>query len=377
MAEKEVQIKPVTPAGFLKAEWFPILGIATAAIFLTIGATWVKDLSNPLWATFQFIWIFGAMLGLSFAVVRHADALAAILGEPYGTLILTLSVIAIEVVVISAVMLTGESNPSLARDSMFAVLMIVLNGMLGVTLLLGGLKHKEQSYNVKGATTYLTLIIALAGIGLILPRFTYTTPGGYITDLMSIFLIVSTVLLYGIFLVMQTTRHSSFFKPVEGEAMEEEEDHGTIHPPLYHAVMLLLSMVPIVLLSKKLAVIVDHGITILGAPAALAGILVAALVLAPEMLAACKSALANNLQRTVNISLGSALATIGLTIPSILGLSAILGKHIELGLEPWAVALLSITLLVTVVNMSGRRTNVLVGAVHLVLLLTYVVLIFE
>lgn len=371
---------PLTPARFARREWKTLAGIATAIVFWTFGYPWVSDLSSPVWAGFLFVWIFGGMLGLSFAVVHHADALAEILGEPYGTLILTLSVIGIEVVVIAAVMLTGADNPALARDSMFAVLMLVLNGMLGLTLLLGGFKHKEQSYNVKGATAYLTVITALAGIGLILPRFTYSAPGGQITHLMTGFLIFSSIALYGTFLTIQTTRHRHFFTPSEEDAAAADSDlpHvDAVYSPGYHALMLVLSMAPIVLLSKKLALLVDHGITILNAPAALAGVLVAALVLSPELLAACSAALQNNLQRTVNISLGSALATIGLTIPAVLIISAVTGEHIELGLEPSGVALLAVTLLVASINLSGRRTNVLVGAVHLILLLTYVVLIFD
>ncbi len=146
----------------LRAElplWF---GAATAVVFTLFGEAWLSDLSGPLWYGFLFSWLFVVMLWLAFSVVRHADSLAVILGEPYGTLILTVSVISIEVVMISAVMLTGGTNPTLARDTLLAVLMIVLNGMLGITLLLGGLRHHEQSYNLRGAATYLGVIIPLA-----------------------------------------------------------------------------------------------------------------------------------------------------------------------------------------------------------------------
>jgi len=323
------------------------------------------------------------MLWLAFNVVRHADSLAVTLGEPYGTLILTLSVISIEVIMISAVMLTGENNPTLARDTLFSVLMIVLNGMTGLTLLVGALRHKEQIYNLKGATAYLGVIIPLAGLGIILPRYTPSAPGGEVSALMAVYLIVMSISLYGVFLAIQTMRHRSYF--VQPATSEEEggeappDDHGSlvVRSLAYHAVLLPLTMLPVVLLSKKMAILVDHGISTLGAPQALGGFLVAILVLSPEGVAAIRAALANQLQRTMNIALGSALSTIGLTIPAVLGISLITGRTVELGLAEPEIYLLLITLLVAMVNFQSGRTNVLHGFVHLILFLTYIVLIFD
>ncbi len=257
----------------LRAElplWF---GAATAVVFTLFGEAWLSDLSGPLWYGFLFSWLFVVMLWLAFSVVRHADSLAVILGEPYGTLILTVSVISIEVVMISAVMLTGGTNPTLARDTLLAVLMIVLNGMLGITLLLGGLRHHEQSYNLRGAATYLGVIIPLAGLGLILPRYMPAAPGGQVTTLMAVWLIVVSVTLYGAFLWIQTLRHSGFFRQpgaLEGAQELLADEHGDIvvRSLGYHGLLLPLTMLPIVLLSKKMAVLVDHGTAYLGAPAA-------------------------------------------------------------------------------------------------------------
>ena len=369
-------------SGIVRSELALWVGIVSAMLFMVFGDGWLMDLSNPLWYGFLFIWLFAIMLWLAFGVVRHADSLAVILGEPYGTLILTVSVISIEVIMISAVMLTGANNPTLGRDTLFAVLMIVLNGMLGITLLLGGLRHREQNYNLRGAATYLGVIIPLAGLGLILPRYMPSAPGGQVTTLVAVWLILLSVILYGAFLWIQTLRHSGFFQqptPRDGTSELLADEHGDIQVRSlgYHSLLLPLTMLPIVLLSKKMAVLVDHGITTVGAPQALGGFLVAVLVLSPEGMAAMKSALSNKLQRTMNIALGSALSTIGLTIPAVLGISLVTGATVELGLGEAEAYLLLFTLFVAVVNFTMERTNVLHGLVHLVLFLTYIVLIFD
>jgi Ca2+:H+ antiporter len=359
----------------LRSEASMLVGFLATAIFWTFGGDWLTPPIAPAAAALSFTVLFSVMLWLSFTVVHHAECLAVRLGEPYGTLVLTLSVISIEVVMISAVMITGGENPTLARDTMFSVLMIVLNGILGTTLLLGGLRHRELEYNLEGARSYLAVIFVLAILCLVLPRFTTSAPGGAVSPLMAFFLIAVSVGLYAIFLHLQTTTHRGFFKH-PGEAREEH--HGP--PPRsigYHSVFLILGILPIVLLSKKIAVAIDFGIGVVGAPQALAGFVVAMLVLAPEGLAAANAALANTLQRTVNIALGSALATIGLTVPAVLLIAATTGKFVELGLEPTEIVLLVATFLCASVVFGGTRTNTLAGAVHLVIFLAYIVLVFD
>ena len=176
--------------GIFRSEMALWVGIATTLVFFAFGQNWLMDLSNPLKYGVLFVWLFIVMLWLSFGVVRHADCLAIILGEPYGTLILTLAVISIEVIMIAAVMLTGENNPTLARDTMFSVLMIVLNGMLGLTLLIGGLRHHEQEYSLSGASAYLGVLYPLALLGLVVPRFTTSAPGGQVSILMAFYLVI-------------------------------------------------------------------------------------------------------------------------------------------------------------------------------------------
>lgn len=364
-----------------KSEMALWCGILTTAAFLMFGYDMLGDLSSSVRFLLLFGWLFAVMLWLSFGVVRHADCLAVILGEPYGTLILTLAVISIEVVMISAVMITGDNVPTLARDTMFAVLMIILNGLLGLTLLLGGLKHREQEYNMTGAKTYLGVIVPLAVLGLILPRFTTSAPGGQVTPLMAVFLLLMSGGLYVVFLLIQTRRHTQFFKQPSATVEDHADDHHheglVIRSVGHHVLFLVLTMLPIVLLSKNMAKLVDHGIETLSAPQALGGFLVAILVLSPEGMAAIKSALSNQLQRTVNIGLGSALSTIGLTIPAVLVISLVTGRTVELGLEAAEIVLLILTLVVAAINFGTGRTNIMQGAVHLIIFLAYIVLIFD
>ena len=364
----------------LRGELPLLLGIITTVLFILYGDTWLGDLSQGFWYSFLFGWVFLVMLWLAFNVVRHADCLAVILGEPYGTLILTISVVSIEVIMISAVMLTGVDNPTLARDTLFSILMIVLNGIVGLTLVIGALRHGEQIYNLKGSVAYLGVIIPLAGLGIILPRYTSSAPGGEASPLMAVFLIVMSIGLYAVFLAIQTLRHRSFFQqPLIEDTDNINDEHGNliVRSIAYHALLLPLTMLPIVLLSKKMATLVDHGIATLGIPQALGGLLVAILVLSPEGMAAIKAALANRLQRTMNIALGSSLSTIGLTIPAVLAIGMFTGERVELGLEEPERVLLMLTLLVSMVNLNSERTNVLQGVVHLILFATYIVLIFE
>lgn len=360
-----------------------IAGVLTTIVLMTVGSGWFAHLAQPLVAVGLFLWVFSVMLWSAFGVVRHADALADLLGEPYGTLILTFSVTVIEVALIGAIMLTGDANPHLARDTMLAVLMIVMNCMVGTALLIGGLRHGEQAFNLEGARTFLAVLIPLATLSLILPDFTKSTADATFTPLQAGLFAAITVALYATFLAVQTSRHRSFFlQPVEaGGKPQDEPAHGAGHRPPrsigYHGVMLVLTMLPIVLLSKKLALLVDFGIGTLAAPAALGGVLVAVLVLSPEGLAAFKAALANRIQRSVNICLGSALATISLTVPAVLTIGLLTGQTVVLGLDEVELVLLILTLVLSMLTFGGVRTNMLQGVVHLVIFAVYIVLIFN
>src|SRR5213080_5431152 len=202
----------------IRAEFSLLIGVVTAAIFLWSGSRLLETLEHPGVMGVVFAWLFVAVLWSAISVVRHADRLAAKCGEPYGTLILTLSAITIEVMMISAAMLHGANNPTLARDMMFAVLMIALNGLVGLSLLLGGLRYREQHYNIQGVNVYLDVIMALAVLGLVLPNFTTSTSGPTFSTEQEIFFAAMSLLLYAVFLLIQTLRHRGYFLDVKETA---------------------------------------------------------------------------------------------------------------------------------------------------------------
>ncbi|RDV05863.1 calcium:proton antiporter [Undibacter mobilis] len=362
----------------LRAEMPMIAGLAVTAVVFVFGHDAIRDFSNLAFTAAVFVVLFSVMIWCAFGVVRHAEALAHYCGEPYGTLILTLSVVAIEVTIMATVMLTGDPNPTLPRDTVYAVVMIVLNLMVGVSVIAGALRHKQQQYSLQGAVAFLAVITSLAVISLIIPTFTRSTPDSSVTPMQAVAFAVLTAVLYGGFLMIQTMRHRTFF--IEADAVEEG-GHAAGGAPAYpawaHALLLLLTLMPVVLLAESLALIVDFALDKLHAPATVGGIIIAILVLSPEGLSSFKAASQNHLQRSVNLSLGSALSTIGLTIPAMLVISLFTGTPLQLGLAPADAILLGLTLLIAQMTFSGAPTNILLGAVHLVVFATFLVLIFS
>jgi Ca2+:H+ antiporter len=376
------QLAPRTVVAFLRHEWPLGASVATASLFAACGDRWFADLSGPAWFGFVLAWLFLTILVSSFAVVRNAESLSHHLGEPLGTLVLTLSVTGIEVMMIAAVMYGSHESSPLARDAMFAVIMIVLNGMVGLSLLLGGLRYHEQTYNLQGANSFLAVIVPLAVLGLVLPNFTVSSPGPTVSRLHAIFLIVMSTGLYGVFLAIQNRRHSDYFRMPESQGSADSNGRDASEPlgrgaVAYCLPMLLAYLLPLIVLSKQLAIPLNYGIRELGAPAGLGGLLVAILILSPESLAAIRAARANQLQRSINILLGSVLATIGLTIPAVLAIGFLIGHGVVLGLDPPNMVLLLLTLILSAITFANSRTNVLQGAVHLLLFLAYLMLIFE
>src|SRR5881227_560908 len=360
----------------MRSELSLILGIVTAAIFLWFGARLVENLEHPAAMGVVFVWLFVAVLWSAISVVRHADCLAVKCGEPYGTLILTLSAITIEVMMISAAMLHGENNPTLARDMMFAVIMIALNGLIGLSLLLGGLRHHEQHYNLQGVNAYLNAIMALSVLGLVLPNFTTSLSGPRFSTVQEVFLAVTSIGLYAIFLLIQTTRHSAYFMESKGAALASQHHVGPMRSTTYHAVMLILYLLVVVVLAEKFAIPLDNSIERFGMPQAFGGAIVAGLVLAPEALSGINAARKNQLQRSVNILHGSVLASIGLTIPAVLTIGIISKRSVTLGIEGGNLPLLVLTLAVSVVTFTSGKTNVLQGCIHLLLFAVFLLLIF-
>ncbi len=351
---------------------------ALPAIFAGLGA-WQDAL--------LFAGLLAIMLWSAFGVTAEAEHLAEMLGEPYGTLILTLAIVLIEVALIAAVMLGGggqhQAAATLGRDTMFAVVMSVMNGIVGLGLLVGGLRHGAQRYNMQGAAAYLATIIPLSVIAFILPSFTRSTPGGTLTHGQEIAFSVFCLALYATFLVVQTARHTGFFLDPPAASDTDpafaEGAHGRKGREALarHAVLLVVSILPIVLLSKKLALLLDRGLASAGLPEALGGLVVALIVLAPEGITALRAVSGNRLQRGINLCLGAAASTIGLTVPAVVAVSVITGSDIVLGLPPAEMVLLAMTLVLATLTFSGARTTILEGAMHLVVFFVYVTLIFQ
>jgi Ca2+:H+ antiporter len=362
----------------IRGEIALLIGLGTAAIFFGTGSQLVEIVAHPVALVVVFLWLFAVILWSAVSAVRHADALAIKWGEPYGTLVLTLSAITIEVVVVSTAMLHGENNPTLGRDAVFAVIMIALNGFVGLCLLLGGLRYREQHYNLQGVNSYLNVIMTLAVLGLVLPNFTTTTSGPTFSTEQQIFLIVMSLLLYAIFLLIQTIRHRRYFMDSkETVAAGNSAQHSLpVRSTAFHTAMLLLYLITVILLAKKFAIPLDNSIEKFGLPQEFGGTMIAALVLAPEGIGALEAALANELQRSVNILLGSVLATIGLTIPAVVTISLITKRSVILGVQGGNLPLLLLTLAVCVVTFTSRKTNVLQGCIHLLLFAVFVLLIF-
>ncbi len=363
-------------AALLRQEWLLPVSIATGVIFFLFGDTLFEHLSNPIWFAAIFISLFGVVLASALSVVRHAERLAERLTEPYGTLILTLTITSIEVMAISAVMTHGENNPTLARDTLFAVVMIILNGMVGLSLLLGAWRRPEQQHNLQGANAYLGLIVPMATLSLVMPTFLAGPDGQHPAAPRQLILGIISVGLYVTFLLLQTGRHRHFFAE-EGDTGAQHEVQRSRGEVLPHTILLFSYMAPVVFLVEQLAHPIDYVIETLNAPTAFGGVVMAVLVATPEAISAVRASVANHLQRAINIFLGSVLSTIGLTVPAMLAISHIIGNPVTLGLEHENLVMLLLTLAVSIITFSSGRTHLLQGAVHLVLFLAYVLLLFQ
>lgn len=355
-----------------RSAWiFPALAVLLFAGATALGYTFTPSAAGFVFAAVLLVILFGTV----FAAVHHAEVIAERIGEPYGTLLLTLAVTIIEVALIATIMLGEKAVPTLARDTVFAVVMIVCNGLVGICILTGGLRYREQDVQVTGSNLYLSVLTVLATITLIMPNYTLTTPGPIYSAAQLGFVSVVTILLYGVFLYTQTIRHRDYF--IGGAAgAADEEAHVSNRTLLVSSVLLLVSLLAVVLLAKKFSLVVDAGAALIGAPPAFAGILVALLILLPESVAAVGAARKNDLQKSINLALGSSLATIGLTIPAVAVAAFALDKQLVLGLSPQDVVLLVLTFLLSMLTFGTGRTNILFGLVHLVVFAVFMFLVF-
>jgi len=375
--QRSEDMPATTPSNAWLGEWpLPVALAILVAGWLSKPVFAANDAAGIAVVVAFIAFFVGALLAAILAT-RHAEHLAERFGEPYGTLMLTLSAISLEIATVVTVMLHNADNPAFGRDTMFSVVMIVLNGIIGIALLVGGLRHHEQTYNLRGAKAFLSLLIPLATLALIWPDFTVTSGYATLSLVQKLFLLVMSLLLYGAFMVIQTRTHTSFFV-AEGEAMEQTPAHpDSPQGWVFHGVLLVAYLVLVVLLAKLFALPLETGVARLGMPLALAGFAVAVLVLAPEGIAAIRAARFNQMQRAMNIGLGTALSTIALTVPAVLMIDLFLGRTAVLGLSAANMMMLVLTFGVSILTLGSGRTNAMQGLVHLLLFLAYVVLIFS
>jgi Ca2+:H+ antiporter len=342
----------------------PLLALAllVASWFLPLGAL--------------LAWVCGAALIAAVqAAVYHAEVVAHRTGEPFGTLVLALAVTVIEVALIVSVMLTAQQEQStLARDTIFSAVMIICNGVVGLCLVVGGLRHHEQVFRIEGANASLAALIAMATLTLVLPAFTTSSPGATYTPLQLTFASVAALALWAVFVFVQTVQHRDYFLPT---AASDEEVHAA--PPSWGRAgvsfaLLLVSLVSVVGLAKVLSPSIEAALVASGAPKAVIGVVIALLVLLPETVAAVRAAHVDRLQSSLNLAYGSALASIGLTIP-VVGVGSLwLGWPLVLGVQPKDLVLLTLTFIVSAITLTYGRTHMMQGAVHLVIFAAFLVL---
>jgi Ca2+:H+ antiporter len=328
---------------------------------------------HPLVALLLFVGLLGAVI----AGVHHAEVVAHRVGEPFGTLVLALAITVIEAsLIVSLMMAGGEASTELARNTLFATIMIICNGVVGLCLLVGATRYGEQEFRVQGAGAALSVLIALSVMTLVLPVFTTSTPGATFSVPQLVFAGLSSLVLYSMFVFVQTIKHRDYFLPPSdpsvGNAVVEE--HAT--PPSVRTAwlsfgLLIVCLVAVVGIAKLLAPTVERAVIAASAPHAVVGIVIALLVLLPETWAAFRAARSNRLQTSFNLAYGSALASIGLTIPVVVCVALLLRLPLVLGVSSKELVLLALTFVVSILTLSTGRTNVLQGTVHLVIFVAF------
>lgn len=349
------------------SRWSIAIPIAACAV---LAAVW----SHPLgWVLLALVvaTLFAAVL----AAVHHAEVIALRVGEPFGTLVLALAVTVIELALIVSMMMSGDpAASSLARDTVFATVMIICNGVVGLCLLMGALRHRVLAFRVEGTSPALSVLATLATLTLVLPRFTSSTPGPTLSSAQLAFAGIVSLTLYGVFVFVQTVRHRDYFLPVGKQSDAEHAEPPSISVAWASLALLLVSLMAVVGLAKALAPNIRQAVEAASAPHAVIGIAIALMVLLPETWAAVRAAMSNRMQTSLNLALGSALATIGLTIPAVAVTSMVLGLPLDLGLPHKEIALLALTLLISTMTLSRGRATVMQGAVHLVLFAVFLFL---
>ncbi len=351
---------------YLKPE-FPV---AIALVVLGLGFALehgaIEHGGIALWGL--LLVILGAIIGVAFRIAHHAEVLALRFGEPYGTLILTLAAVSVEVVIL-AVLLTGEPNPTLARDTVFSAVMFDINGILGLAAIVGGLKHGSAKYNVDSANSFIAMLIVAIGIGMLIPDFVPDAQWHFY----SVFSVCVMAVMYAGFLRLQTVEHRTFF---EYSSETDEEAHDAAHSPNgLHIGMMLGAIVLVGLLSEILSALLDAGLSGSSLPKSIPAVLVALISASPEILTALKAAQQNRMQTTVNIALGASLATVLLTLPVIEAIALFNGERIVMALTPVQGGLLLLTFITVMNNLHDGETNAIEGISHFALFAAFIALV--
>lgn len=352
------------------ARWSPYALPPLGLIFLVVMAAGFTG-------TFAYIACALVLTGAVVAAIHHAEVIAHRVGEPFGTLVLAIAITIIEAAMILSVMLVpGKESAALPRDAIFAALMLICSGVLGICLFLGGLRHVEQRFRVEGATSALAAMVTLAVLTLILPKYTTTTPDATFSSVQLGVVAALSLILWIAFVRIQVGRHREYFLP-EHEPFHDAHDSSTSRRRAWSSAgMLLVALVAVVGLAKQLASPLESWIAEQGLPRAVIGVAIATLVLLPESGAAVRAARANRFQTSINLALGSALASIGLTIPVVAVASIMLGLPLQLGLDPKHSILLALTFAVNGLTLGLGRSNILLGVVHLVLFTVFLLITF-
>jgi Ca2+:H+ antiporter len=351
--------------------WTVVVPILAAVL---LAFTWGREIGVIVQVVVAF-----ALAGAVLAAVNHAEVVAHRVGEPFGSLVLAISVTIIEVALIVTLMIAGgPGSASLARDTVFAAVMITCNGIVGIALLIGGVRFHLTMFNAEGTGAALAIVTTLATLSLVLPTFTTGHPGPEFTSAQLAFAAIASLALYTIFVITQTVRHRDFFLPLTsaGEVVEAEEhaDPPSSRAALASLGLLLLALVAVVGLAKVETPAIKAGVAAVGFPPSFVGVVIALLVLLPETLAAGRAARRDRIQTSLNLAFGSAMASIGLTIPAIAVASIWLEGPLLLGLDATQMVLLAVTVVVAILTVVPGRATRLQGAVHLVLLAAFLFL---
>jgi len=316
--------------------------------------------------------IFAVIIYSSLAVAFHAEKLAEKFGEPYGTLILTISAVLVEIVII-VIMMMHSGNVTMARDTIYSAIMLDINGLLGIAAIIGGIKYGEQPYNVDSSNSYLGMLITAIGIAMVIPQFITEAH----SSIYSIFVIVSFIALYIVFTKIQLSNHKYFFEyKHKGEKNTNHHENTKEINAFYHSFILIASIVFIGVLSEILSVFMEHTLNEFNLPLAIGAVTVAIISASPELITAVRAALDNRMQTVVNIALGASTATILLTVAAVEVISKINGMEIVMALTPIQEVMFGLTILIGIVNFSDGETNVLEGFLHFILFIVFIFLIF-